>query len=295
MKAKKAAQGGFKTQLGAIERTLKKTKKELKKLYVEEKRARVRWTKGYGQYIAAAEQIADLTLHGTKREASLRQKIKGWPKESASLTRERDKFRAEISKSEESLIALGIKLAIVSADELSQSRATDEVVTEVFSLNEVVVRAASSREDYLKRQIFTKLIDEDGQLRRQVTFDSANGLRRVVALVNVMTIVRSDLAAEAKRLIGRFFERFQQPAKLDPRVGVLFELTRQLLVTKTDFKVGPDLYRFLAAELDSDVFPELFEAQALLRQSIRSEKTSSYIRLYVRTSRADKWTPVPQS
>ena len=85
MKAKKAAQGGFKAQLGAIERALKKTKKELEKLYVEEKRARVRWTKGYGQYMAAAEQIADLTVHGTKREASLRQKIKGWPKEKSLI------------------------------------------------------------------------------------------------------------------------------------------------------------------------------------------------------------------
>jgi hypothetical protein len=138
------------------------------------------------------------------------------------------------------------------------------------------------------------LIDEKGKLRSQITFDSSDGLRRVVAMVNTMTIVRADLAAEAMANIQKFFDRVQQTAAMDATTQALYELTKKLLVEKTSFKVGPDLYRFLAIEFDSATLPELALAQQLLRESIRSEKTTSYIRIFERDSHTDKWRPVKQ-
>jgi hypothetical protein len=127
-----------------------------------------------------------------------------------------------------------------------------------------------------------------------VSFTSADGLQRVVAMVNTMTLVQGDLATRAKAEIAEFFGRFRN-APMDANAKAMYELTRQLLVEKTNFKVGPDLYRFLGMELDSEIFPELARAQHLLRQSIRSEKTNSYIRLYERKSLRDNWVVVSQS
>lgn len=67
------------------------------------------------------------------------------------------------------------------------------------------------------------------------------------------------------------------------------------MVEKTDFKVGTDLYRFIAMELDDEIFPALSRAQKLLRLSIGSEKTNSYIRIYGREDKNENWKVVPQS
>ena len=106
----------------------------------------------------------------------------------------------------------------------------------------------------------------------------------------------SFLKTVPELLLGQplFFDRFQKETRMDETVRPLYDLTRELLVEKTDFKVGPDLYRFLAMELDADIYPELSKAQLLLRQSIRSEKTTSYIRVYERESRTSNWVVVPQ-
>ncbi len=82
---------------------------------------------------------------------------------------------------------------------------------------------------------------------------------------------------------------------MSDEVKPLYELTRQILSEKTQFKVGNDLYRFLGMDLDPDVFPELSEAQNLLKASIRVEKTSNYLRIYERKSMQDPWKMVPQS
>jgi hypothetical protein len=82
---------------------------------------------------------------------------------------------------------------------------------------------------------------------------------------------------------------------MDPNTKILYDLTHQLLIEKTKFKVGPDLYRFLSMEIDQETLPELHEAQRLLRQSIRSEKTSSYIRIKQRESQNSNWVDVRQS
>ena len=136
---------------------------------------------------------------------------------------------------------------------------------------------------------------ENGKMRRSLTFTSANGLRRVVALVNSMTLLKADLAAEAKVLIEQFFARFQEAAEVDAKLKPFYDLTKGIFIEKPNFKVGPELHRFLGTPLDAEMCPELVEAQRLLTEALTSEKTNSYVRLYKRTSRADSWTPVSQS
>ncbi|MBU0999705.1 hypothetical protein KKG24_05425 [Patescibacteria group bacterium] len=278
-----------------LEREIKKGKRQLEKLTQLEGRSRKVWTKAYQLFLKAANQLTRLKVHGTKKEAGLIKKIRDWPAETVRLTKERDDLRAQIKQTEQVLVKLGIEQAKLVEQQINETKTLDEIVTQVFGLNAAVVRASGDREDCLTRHVFPRLVDAKGNLRSQISFTSSDGLRRVVAMVNTMTIVRGDLAAQAKSEIQCFFDRFQRVAKMDDTVKPLFDLTRQLLVEKTDFKVGPDLYRFLSMELDADIFPELSKAQTLLRQSIRSEKTNSYIRIYERKSRTDPWEVVKQS
>ena len=294
MSAQKS-KGGFKTKIALLAREVRKKQREHEKFLRLEEQARKRWTRGYQAFLKAADQLSQLTVHKTKKEADLKKKVQGWPNETVSLTKERDSLRASIKNVALELAGFATKLATLCEQEISETKTTDEIITQVFSLNATVVRAAGDREDCLKRHVFPRLFDESGGLLRQVSFTNSDGLKRVVAMVNSMTIVKGDLASEAKSEISKFFERFRQVTKMDESVKPLYELTRQLLVEKTDFKVGPDLYRFLAMELNAIVFPELARAQILLRSSIRSEKTTSYIRLYRRDSRTDMWEVVPQT
>ncbi|MBA3047519.1 hypothetical protein FP830_04265 [Candidatus Falkowbacteria bacterium] len=278
-----------------LEQKIKTDKRQLEKLIRLEGHSRKVWTKAYQLFLRAANQLTKIKVHGTKKEAGLIKKIRDWPAETVRLTKERDDLRAQIKQTEQALVKLGIEQAKLVEQQINEIKTIDEIVTQVFGLNAAVVRASGDREDCLTRHVFPRLIDAKGNLRSQISFTSSDGLRRVVAMVNTMTIVRGDLAAQAKSEIQCFFDRFQRVAKMDDTVKPLFDLTRQLLVEKTDFKVGPDLYRFLSMELDADIFPELSKAQTLLRQSIRSEKTSSYIRIYERDNRASPWRPVAQS
>lgn len=287
--------GGFKTRTIALERKINKHKRHLVKLTRLEERSRKVWTEAYHAFLKAVNQLTELKVHKTKKEADLKRKIRDWPDETVRLTQKRDGLRAQIKKIEQELIALGTERTKLVEQVINETKTIDEIVTQVFGLNVAVVRASSDREMCLNRHVFPRLVDDKGNLRSQISFTSSDGLRRVVAMVNTMTIVRGDLAAQAKLEIQRFFERFQRTTKMDGAVKPLYDLTRELLVEKTDFKVGPNLYRFLSMELDMEIFPELGSAQTLLRQSIRSEKTNSYIRIYQRTSRTGNWEVVPQS
>ena len=285
----------FNFRIRSLEQQIGKKKRELEKYTMLEKRSREKWTKSYHAYMMAATQLTEITHHGTKREAGLHGKIRGWPKLTTMLTKARDGFRIQIDAVREELIKLGTEFTKLVEQQTGDANATDEIVTQVFELNNTVVRAAGAREDCLNRHVFPRLIDEHGKLSSQVSFTSSNGLRRVVAMVNTMTIVSGDMAGRAMAEIQRFFDRFKQEAEMDANLRALYELTRQLLVEKTSFKVGPDLYRFIAMTLDAGIFPELSTAQHLLRQSIRSEKTTSYIRLYARPRHTDAWEVVRQS
>lgn len=286
---------GFKTRVALLERNINKSKRQLMILTQLEERSRNVWTKAYHAFLKAVRQLTELKLHSTKKEADLKRKIKDWPNETVRLTQERDNLRGQIKEVERALVALGTERTKLVEQQINETKTIDEIVTQVFALNAAVVRAANDREQCLNRHVFPRLIDGQGNLRSQISFTDSDGLRRVVAMVNTMTIVRGDLAAQAKTEIERFFERFQLTTKLDETVRPLYDLTRELLVEKTDFKVGPHLYRFLAMELDTEIYPELSKAQTLLRQSIRSEKTTSYIRIYQRQSQTSNWEVVRQS
>ena len=295
MATKTNSSGGFKTRATVLEREINKNKHHLAKLTRLEERSRKVWTKAYHAFMKAVRQLTELKVYGTKKEADLKRKIKDWPAETVRLTKERDSLRAYIKEIEQKLIALGTERTKLVEQRINETKTIDEIVIQVLALNATVVQASSDREGCLNRHVFPRLIDEHGNLRSQISFTSSDGLRRVVAMVNTMTIVRGDIAAQAKAEIQRFFDRFQQVTKMDDTVKPLYDLTRELLVEKTDFKVGPNLYRFLSMELDTEIFPELSMAQTLLRQSIRSEKTNSYIRIYQRASRTSNWEVVPQS
>ncbi len=295
MATNKDCSGGFKTRVATLVREVGRNKRRLSKLSNQERRSRNIWAKAYQAFMKASDQLVGLTVHHTKKEGLIKRKMSEWPSQSIRLTKVRDALRKQIEEVEDELIKLGTKLATLTEQASNEGKNVDSIVTQVFALNETVVQASTAREECLSRNVFPRLLDGEGNLRSQISFTSADGLRRVVAMVNTMTIVRGDLAAQAKTEIEKFFSRFQETAEMDRVVKPLYDLTRQLLVEKIDFKVGPDLYRFIAIELDPQIFPELALAQKLLRQSIRSEKTNSYIRIYERKSTTDNWESVTQS
>ena len=287
-----------KTDIKRLQAKIKAKQAEITKLIKEEGDARRRWNKGHRAFKSNVKKFAvtDAKHRGTKKDTKLRDEILNWIDDpDVRHTRRRDSSREKMATAQAELNELTTQLAVASAEIASRERAIDEIVSTVFSLNESAVQASRKREDYVTRHVFTRLVGPDGKLNTQVTFTSADGLRRVVAMVNHITLIQGDNAQRAKGLVSQFFDRFQGQKALDEAVRPLYELTRQLLVEKTQFKVGPDLYRFLSMELDATVFPELAEAQELLRASIRSETTNSYIRIFERESRSGKWTPVRQS
>lgn len=284
----------MKTRIKQLRRQIAARKRDLEKFSSRESRAKSKWAVGYGKYMAAAAELAKLTRHGTKKEESLKAKVLDWPQMSCFLTAGRDRHRDEITTAQNELTTLGLDLTRLIEQQSGDERATNEIVAQVFDLNDAVVRAATAREDCLNRHVFPRLISEDGKLSSQVSFTSKDGKRRVVAMVNTMTLVQGDLARKAQEEISKFFSRFKT-TKMDANTKAMFEITEQILVEKTKFKVGPDLYRFLGLKLDDELFPELSLAQQYLRQSIRSEKTNSYIRIFERSSPTDKWQVVRQA
>lgn len=282
-------------RISELERLIKAKKAEIAKLKKKEDKARKVWNKHHHVFEKAADDLADIKIHGTRKEERIKKTIKSWRPKTITLTRARDSARVGMAKAHEELNQLSIELAVLSSQLNSRNAEVDEIIKRVFELNDSAVTASKNREAYLTRHVFNQLYDDNGNQRTQVTFTSSDGLRRVTAMVNSITIVDDTAASTAKTLIEQFFERYDKPVALSPSIKPLFDLTRQLLTEKTKFKVGPHLYRFLTMELDSATFPELHEAQRLLRSSIRSEKTNSYIRIKKRTSLRDKWQQVPQS
>ena len=297
--------GGTRTRQLAAEQKVKTLQKELGQLKQDEARARGQWTRAYQNYLRATTNLvamADRSVLKGKSSSKAQQDrytkykelVAKWPERSIELTKKRDEWREKIAKTEAALNQAMTALAVILAEDAAGAKATDEIVGQVFTLNDAVVEALHRRNDFLDKHVYPNLFDHKGDLRRQITFTSTDGLRRVVAMVNSMTIVDTALAEQAWEQFDLFFGRFQ-PETMAEEVRPLYEITKKVLYQKRSFKVGPDLYRFLVMELDSEIFPELVHAQQLLKQSIRSEKTNSYIRLWARASTSSKWKPLPQS
>ena len=272
-----------------LESSLKNAKKKLEKLKKGEAKARKKWTDGYEKYRKAAKNLAVLTRHKTKKEKRLRKIVLGWDEETIELTKKRDETREAIRQEEEKITRFKIQYAELLKETEAEIKADDEIVKQAFSLSFGAAEAFKNRNTYLNEHAYTRLVDADGNLRSQITLDHSDGKKRVVVMTNTITIVASDLAAEAKKYIEEFFNEFQSQVEMDILTRKLYELTRKLLIEKTKFKIGPDLYVFLSIDLDKEIFPKLAKAQQLLKLSLRSEKTSSYIRLYERESRTSPW------
>lgn len=279
-------------QVGLLRRALQKGEDMLVRLKVEEKKSRDKWTKGYRRFLDAAKDLAGLKMHGTQREGKLREVIVDWPEETVRLTQERDAKREAVRRQEELLQLQRTEIAVLEERLRNENQYRDEIVTQVFALTEVVVRALADRNAYLNEHLYPLLIDEEGNLRTQITFTSTDGLRRVIALVNHLSIIDSALATEAQAELEKFFRRFTQETEKDDTTKALIEILEKVLIKREQFKVGPDLYRFLGLDLENTVFPELKKAQMLLRQAMRSEKSSKYIRLEQRASSDTAWEQV---
>lgn len=282
-----------KSAVSALRGVITKLEKHLASLEKVEAKVRGTWTKLHHRFIDASETLANLTRRGTKREAKLKEVVRTFRERSQDLTDQRNAARAEIDATKALLEARRLELERLLAEDRRGHAMTDEIVEQTFALNDRVVEASRARADYLTQHVFALLVDERGNLRSQVTFDHTDGKRRVRAMVNQIQLVRPDMAADAMELIQSFFDRFQSDT-MDDSTRALFELTRRLLVLKTSFKIGPDLYRFLMMDLSEELFPELVKAQRLLKQSLRTEKTNAYVRLSVRDDVKAPWRPIPQ-
>lgn len=271
-----------------LNKEIEKSKKRIERLEKREAAIKKKWLKGYHRFIDASEEHAALKIHGTKKERRLERIIFEWRPKTIELTNTRDQARQEIGLEKERLAGLKVELAKLMTSYEAEVRATDQVVKQTFSLSFSVADALNARNTFLTQYVFPGLIGKDGNPRSQIMLDHSNGRERVVAMVNTITKIDPVLAAEAKEKIEEFFQRFHA-VDMDEFSQTLYDLTRKLLVEKTKFSIGPDLYRFLALQLEEDMFPELREAQELLVRSLRSERSGSYIRLYRRASRAGKW------
>lgn len=276
------------------ESLLCKLKKGLSVWVEVEAKARAKWTQGYNRFRKAAADLANVTvrLFGTKKHLTWQNIVKDWEVDTDKLTEKRDIARKHIKDHQHRIKLLEIELATLRQQVETEKKETDDLVDQVFALNNRVLEALAHRNDYLSSHVYHRLIDEAGKLRSQITIDSSDGLRRVRAIVAHITRIEPELAAKALDLISAFFAKFTEEKTMSPDQQALYDLTKQLLVEKTNFKVGPQLYQFLGLELDPEIVPELHAAQLLLRKSLRSEKTESYIQIYYRKSTAEKWIQI---
>lgn len=285
----------FKAQIRKLEILIKRGERELEKLFKKESKAISLWRKGYYAFLNASETMATLKKRGTKREARLRETILDWKEKTVDLTAQRDAAREALKEKETELTELKLELAKIVEQDHAETRVIDEIVEQVFMLNGKVVEALEARNVYLSGHVYDKLIRSDGKLRSQIAFDDSSGKRRVVAMVNTISKVDPFLAEAAKLEIQKFFDRIEPKTEtVDETTQSIKELLEEILIEKTSFKVGAHLYRFLSLSFNENVFPELKKAQDFLKKSLRSEKTSSYIRLYTRKDRASKFEPVKQ-
>lgn len=296
----------MKTKTTVVKRTRSKKKtieKKVKRLEAEEAVAKRIWNRAHLSYIKAGEYLDNLLIkisHGDKRaHNSLKSKKfvkayairQGWKAKSDMLTARRDAAREAIAKLKSKISGYDEELARLVTQIEAEKKTTDRIVELVYTISDEITEAYEKRNMLLNEEVFPKLIGKDGQPRSQITFTHSNETMRVVAMTNTITKIVPDLALEAKALIEKFFERIRPRAEMDQVTAKLYDLTRKILVEKTKFTIGPELYLFLSLEVDESIFPELKQAQNLIKKSLRSEKTDKYIRLMTRKNRNSRWEP----
>ena len=284
--------------ISGLKKLISKCDTEIKKFMREEKGIRAKWRKMYAVYNKAVDYLASMKTERqltSQKAARKREIIKEFHEQSPELGIKRDEVREAIIKAQAEKSRLEIALATLVEQARAYQRRDNEIVEQVFFLNDAVVMARDAKDDYLFKHVSPFLIGLDGQLRSQKTFTHSDKTRRVRAMVNAVSRIEADMALEAREWINKFFERIRPSRETNQSTQALFDLLQEILLEKTQFKIGPKLYVFLGLDIDNKVFPELSEAQRILRGSLRSEKTDQYVRLHRRDGLASKWAQVKQS
>ncbi len=280
----------LKKKKGQLEKALKRARDKATKSVVS-------WKNKEQAFRARVIKILDCIKDGGNTNTQEMQRItelnKKWIDAGSENVKVRDANFGEVKVIEEEFQKVEIQLASALATERAESDANDNIVHQVFEFRDNIITLLTGMNNFLTENVYDRLIGPDGNLRSQITLYSSDGLRKIIAMVNSISKIDPTLAIDALLQINAFFTRIRpDQSNLDEATQVLYELTQKILVEKTSFSVGPDLYRFLSLDLNEKNFPEIVEAQRLLKRSLRSEKTNSYIRLYQRDSRSSKWQSV---
>ncbi|MFH0780047.1 MAG: hypothetical protein V1928_04300 [Parcubacteria group bacterium] len=276
---------------------LNKLKKELEKAIKNEAMTRAKWNEEFNKYNDAVEIAMSCWKPRNKKERRIKEKALGFRPKSHASTKERDQFRNERENIKANISAIENEIKGIVEKMEYERKNTDSIVDHVFSLNNSVVAALLNRNAFLNTNLFHRLrvVNQKGKPLSQATIINSESTRKAVALVNTITKLDPELANKAQTLIQQFFDRITGKAEMDRDMLAIYELTKGLFVENTTFKPGELLYKFLIQEFNQSILPELVEAQKLLKQSLRSERTNTYIRLYERKSRGEKWVEVKQS
>ena len=280
-------------------RQIKRLDRRIKSLEDGEAKIRKNWTKQYNKHLAYTQELINRSKKklnpDNKKALQITSFLEGWEKLSIKLTNKRNLLREKIqtAKDEKDNISLELKELQLSLE--NDAKANNSLIDLIFTLNNKVVDALEERNNVLSENVYNRLVKADGNLHSQLSLINEAATRKVVALVNSITLVKPEMAEAGKIEIQKFFNRYEEKlAPKNPTIHQLYKLTQGLLIDKSNFKIGPSFYVFISMDINQELFPELVKAQEFLKASIRSEKTNSYIRLYERENRQNKWIPIKQ-
>jgi len=282
------------TKIKSLKVKIGRLQRKIISLEKKEKIARNRWTKEYHRFIKSSKDLATIKKYGTKKEAKLKEIINNWDEKTVLLTINRDKIRDKIASIKEEINSLNTKRAELVKDIESQTRETNDKINQIFAVNNIVISALDSRDSFLETHVYPNLIDENGKLLSQVTLLSSDKSRKVVVLTNTIHIINPELASLAQEKIQDFFSIFKEKieSEMDKETKLLYKLISELLIERKSFKPGQYLYQFLSTNIDEKDFPELYEAQTLLKQSLGSKKSGAYIKLYEKSGIKNSFKPI---
>jgi hypothetical protein len=297
-----------KNELTAIESAIARAEKTIAKLNKEKLEIQEKWKRlfrrdretGSAFHALQAEVVANPTVRALKRliskkATSMLETLSSWDQTTKDLTEARNAKANAVQAEEAKLADLRMQKKLLEERLLRDARENDDIVHQIFSLTDSVVTALRARNQYLVQHVFRKLAQPDGTTLSQLTLQSTDGLQKVQVRTNYISRLDSALAAEALAEIRKFFGRFQQETEMDETTRALAKLLDSILIEKIKFDIGPTLYLFLGSDIDAAAFPELHRAQSLLSQSLRSDRSNHYIRLWQKATTDGNWEEVKLS
>ena len=257
------------------------------------------WTSGYHNYnknVAEMRQAKNTNSKNWQRLCKLTEK---WQKErTAQLTMRRKKAEAEQHRYMLELTELDLKKENLLGQIKAEQAEDNEIVETIFARTEEYLDALESRNAYVTRHVFPRMIIEDGELLSRVTIENEDETRRVVAKVRYLKIVDQELATKGIAAIDRFFSRVRPVADLDPDTQLLYEIAQQVVhikITPSSIEIGEKMGQFLRLNIKKTKHPDLWQAQDFLKRSISSKKSPQYILLFERVSNKDPWKAFKQT